>query len=152
MTRHEISVGEVILVSACLLGVHCRYDGNQTADENILALAGQYRFVPVCPEQLGGLPTPRSPVELRNGRAMTDDGQDVTRAFERGAQECCRLARLLGARTAILQPRSPSCGLAQIYDGSFSGRLIAGQGLCARALAREGLAVLSADDISFLRS
>lgn len=151
MTRHEIAPGAPVLVSACLLGVYCRYDGQRIEHKAVMRLAGHFRLIPVCPEQLGGLPTPRDSVELLQGRALTRAGLDVTAAFACGAAEACRIGRLLGACAAILQPRSPSCGAEHIYDGSFSGRLIPGQGLFARALLRDGLAVYSADNLSFLR-
>lgn len=136
-----------ILVSACLLGANCRYDGKGQANPKILALAEQHELVPVCPEQMGGLPTPRPPAEIREKRCINRLGQDVTEAFERGAQQAVYLAKALGCQAAILKSRSPSCGLGQIYDGSFSGQLIPGNGFCAQALKAAGLEVYSDEQL-----
>ena len=132
-----------ILVSACLLGVPCRYDGTGTADARILSLAQKYHLIPVCPEQLGGLPTPRPPAERHDTRVLTRDERDCTAAFARGAEETLRLAKLFSCRIAILKANSPSCGSGQIYDGCFCGRLIPGDGMTAALLKAEGLTVLS---------
>ena len=99
------------------------------------------RLVPVCPEILGGLPTPRTPSERQGERVVSKTGADVTAAYQKGAEEALRLARLFGCRKALLKERSPSCGRGQIYDGSFSGRLIPGDGVTARLLEQEGIAV-----------
>ena len=135
-----------ILVSACLLGVPCRYDGTGTADARILSLAQKYHLIPVCPEQLGGLPTPRPPAERHDMRVLTRDERDCTAAFARGAEETLRLAKLFSCRIAILKANSPSCGSGQIYDGCFCGRLIPGDGMTAALLKAEGLTVLSEKD------
>jgi uncharacterized protein YbbK (DUF523 family) len=132
-----------ILVSACLLGVPCRYDGTGQADARVLAIAKSRPMIPVCPEQLGGLPTPRPPAERHDTRVLTRDERDVTAAFARGAQEALRLAKLFSCRIAVLKANSPSCGSGQIYDGCFRGRLIPGDGLTAALLKEEGLTVLS---------
>jgi uncharacterized protein YbbK (DUF523 family) len=140
-----------ILVSACLLGVPCRYDGTGFADERILALSKKRHLIPVCPEQLGGLPTPRPPVEQHDTRVLSRDERDFTAAFARGAEETRRLARLFCCRIAILKANSPSCGSGQIYDGCFRGRLIPGDGMTAALLKQDGLTVLSEkDDLSSL--
>lgn len=146
MTR-DVPEGAVVLVSACLLGVFCRYDGRCTSDDRVLALTRRFRLVPICPEQLGGLSTPRPPVELRQGRAVCIDGFDVTEAFQRGVEQVAHIASLTGARTAILQPRSPSCGVGLIYDGTFSGRLVPGQGMLATCLEQTGVRLFSPDDL-----
>ena len=135
-----------ILVSACLLGVPCRYDGTGHADARVLALAKKRHLIPVCPEQLGGLPTPRPPAERHDTRVLTRDERDFTAAFTRGAEETLRLAKLFSCRIAILKSSSPSCGSGQIYDGCFCGRLIPGDGLTAALLKQEGLTVLSEKD------
>ena len=140
-----------ILVSACLLGVPCRYDGTGTADERILALAKKRHLIPVCPEQIGGLPTPRPPAERHDTRVLSRDERDFTAAFVRGAEETLRLAKLFPCRIAILKANSPSCGSGQIYDGCFRGRLIPGDGMTAALLKQAGLTVLSEkDDLSSL--
>lgn len=147
MTRTDLLPGEPVLVSACLLGVYCRYDGRCESDARVVALAERHIVVPVCPEQLGGLPTPRAPVELCQGRALTDHGVDLTEAFRRGAAQVETIARLTGARVAVLQPRSPSCGIGIVYDGSFSGTQIAGHGILAEALEKMGLLLLVPGDL-----
>lgn len=135
-----------ILVSACLLGVPCRYDGTPAADPQVLSLADGHALVPVCPEQLGGLPTPRPPAEIRDGRVVTKAGADVTDAYRRGAEATAALAQTLGCRCAVLKARSPSCGSGHIYDGSFSRRLVDGDGLAAAVLKREGIRVLNEEE------
>ena len=130
-----------ILVSACLLGAACRYDGRDNAVDDIMALGKRYPLIPVCPEQLGGLPTPRTPAERLGGEVVTRDGAVVTDAFARGAAQACRLAELFGVGRALLKARSPSCGAHAVYDGSFSGRVVPGSGVTAQALRDMGVAV-----------
>lgn len=140
-----------VLVSACLAGLHTRHDGRASTDERIAALVREGRAIPVCPEQLGGLPTPRRPAEIRGGdgadvlagraRVIDEAGEDVTEAFLRGAEETLRLARLAGAKGVILKARSPSCGAGAIYDGTFSGARRPGDGVTAALLRREGVEV-----------
>ena len=140
-----------ILVSACLLGVPCRYDGTGKADERLLALAKTHPLIPVCPEQLGGLSTPRPPAERNGERVLTQSDEDVTDAFRRGAEQTLSLARLLGCKAAILKANSPSCGSGSIYDGSFLKRLIPGEGMTAALLRQNGITVLSEqNDLSAL--
>ena len=143
----EFQPGSRILVSACLLGVACRYDGLAATDSRVAALGERFALIPVCPEQLGGLPTPRCCVELRQGRAVTRDGADLTDAFALGAEQVLHIARLTGARAAVLQPRSPSCGIDRVYDGTFRGNLIPGQGMLAALLVREGFSLYSPDEL-----
>ena len=130
-----------ILISACLLGTACRYDGKSKAYPLAEALATRHQLVPVCPEQLGGLPTPRTPSERRGERVITAEGADVTAQYRRGAEEALRLCRLFGCEAAVLKERSPSCGDGQIYDGTFTGALTAGQGVTAQLLEENGVAV-----------
>lgn len=134
-----------LLISACLLGVACRYDGQSKPlpSEKIDALREKYLLIPVCPEQLGGLPTPRLPCELSDGRAIRSDGADLTDAYTKGADETLRLAKTLGAKSALLKAKSPSCGSGRIYDGSFSGTLIDGDGVTAALLKANGINVFS---------
>lgn len=134
-----------ILVSACLLGIPCRYNGTLAESDAVWALAGRHELVPVCPEQLGGLPTPRQPIELRGDRALEKTGRDVTRECVRGAELAVQLARRLGCTHAILKQNSPTCGCGRIYDGTFGGVRIDGDGLAARALKENGVAVFSDD-------
>ena len=129
----------VIIVSACLMGVRCRWDGGSNETDALAALEGRVHMVPVCPEQLGGLPTPRPPAERQGGRVITADGRDVTAAFCRGAAETGAIVRRLGAKYALLKARSPSCGVHFIYDGTFTHTLIPSGGLAAEALRAMGV-------------
>ena len=114
---------EKILVSACLLGVPCRYDGGGNLVKALekMVQEGKVNLIPVCPEIMGGLATPRTPCERQDDKIIAKDGRDCTEAFEKGAKEVLRLAKLYGCRYAILKERSPSCGYGKIYDGSFPG-------------------------------
>ena len=140
---------EPILISACLLGAKCRYDGKSKplSDEKIEELDRRYTLIPVCPEQLGGLPTPRLPCEIQGGRVIRKDGVDVSESYLRGAEETLRLLRLFGIKKALLKAKSPSCGAGKIYNGSFSGTLTDGDGITAALLKANGVEVLSEDDI-----
>lgn len=138
-----------LLVSACLLGVCCRYDGVSKSHPLAAALAERHTLVPVCPEQLGGLPTPRPPAERRDGRVVTQNG-DVTEQYRRGAEETLKLCRLLGCEAAVLKERSPSCGYGDIYDGTFSGTLTAGNGVTAELLSAHGIQVYGESQIEEL--
>jgi 2-keto-4-pentenoate hydratase/2-oxohepta-3-ene-1,7-dioic acid hydratase in catechol pathway/uncharacterized protein YbbK (DUF523 family) len=117
-------------------GALCRFDGRCAADERVVALAGRHTLIPVCPEIYGGLPTPRPPGEIRDGRVIDRTGLDVTEAYARGAEAALAFARLPGCHPAVLKARSPSCGAGQIYDGHFSGRLVPGDGLTAALLKK----------------
>lgn len=135
-----------ILVSACLLGLPCRYDGQAKPCERVIALRAKHTLIPVCPEQLGGLATPRAPSEIRGKRVVTREGGDNTAAFLSGAAQACRLAALLSCEAAILKGNSPSCGVGRVYDGTFSGTLTKGDGVTAAALKSAGLTVMREDD------
>ena len=139
-----------MLISACLLGVECRYDGGGPVLPALDALMARYELIPVCPEQLGGLPTPRTPAERQGDRVVDREGRDVTEAFSLGAAQACHLARLYGARLALMKARSPSCGCGEIYDGSFSGRRIPGSGITAERLTAMGVAVYTEADAEAL--
>ena len=139
-----------ILVSACLLGCPCRYDGTAKADPRVLALMERHTLIPVCPEQLGGLPTTRLPSERREGGVFDRGGKDVTAQYRQGAEEVLRLARLYGCTHAVLKERSPSCGSGQIYDGSFSHVLVPGSGVAAELLAQNGITVLGESQADIL--
>ncbi len=142
-----------LLISACLLGTPCRYDGKtKPLSEHILsALAEQYLLIPVCGEVLGGLPTPRIPAEVQpDGCVLRRDGVDVTDAYRRGADEVLKYARLTGAKTALLKARSPSCGCGKIYDGSFTNTLCAGNGITAQALLDAGVTVFTEESLAAL--
>lgn len=139
-----------VLVSACLLGDPCRYDGASTPCEAVVAFAREHEVVPICPEQLGELPTPRTPSEIQpDGRVVDREGIDRTEAFERGAREAVAIAHERGCHQAILKSRSPSCGVGEIYDGTFAGMLVPGEGKAAAALRAAGLDVC--DELDFAR-
>ena len=127
---------EALLISACLMGFNCKYNGgsNVLPPEALAALKRRYRLIPVCPEAAGGLPTPRVPSERRGDRVITRDGRDVTEAFRKGAEIAARLAEKYRIRRALLKSNSPSCGSGTVYDGSFSGILIRGDGITAEVL------------------
>ena len=130
-----------LLVSACLLGIPCRYDGRSKADARIQALAEKYELIPACPEELGGLPTPREPSERRGEHVVMRSGRDVTAEYRRGAEAALTLCLQNGCKAAVLKEKSPSCGCGQVYDGTFSRRLIAGDGVTAELLKAHGIAV-----------
>ena len=134
-----------LLVSACLLGVCCRYDGQSRPDERVLSLGKRHTLIPVCPEQLGGLSTPRCPCERQGDRVAARDGTDRTEAYLRGAEEAFRLYSVLGCQAAVLKAKSPSCGAGRIYDGTFSGTLRPGDGVTAELLKARGVRVLDED-------
>ena len=136
-----------VLISACLLGVSCRYDGQSKAYPLVEELCRRHEVVPVCPEQLGGLPTPRVPAERQGAQVVTKEGGDVTAQYLRGAAEAVHLARKLGCTVAILKERSPSCGSGEIYDGSFTGKLIDDAGVLAQALLDAGYIVMDNEDL-----
>ncbi|MBA4385039.1 MAG: DUF523 domain-containing protein [Anaerolinea sp.] len=136
-----------IIVSACLAGLNCRYDGSAKPCEKVIQLVAKGRAVPVCPEQLGGLPIPRQSSERVGERVLRKDGADVTAEFFRGAEESLKLAKMIGATQAILKSRSPSCGCNQIYDGTFSGTLIPGDGVFTALCKASGIAVITEEEL-----
>ena len=139
-----------ILISACLLGCRCRYDGASKLHPLISDLAARHALVPVCPEQLGGLPTPRVPAERQGDRVVTAAGADVTEQYRRGAEEAWRLCRTLGCAAAVLKERSPSCGCGAVYDGTFSGTLTAGDGVTAELLRARSIPVYGESQLETL--
>ena len=132
---------ENILVSACLLGVSCRYDGKSKPNENVIALKDRYNLIPVCPEIMGGLPTPRTASEIQGSQVVMGDGKNVTKEYRKGAEEVLKLCRLFGCKRAVLKEKSPSCGCGKVYDGTFSGKLIDGNGITAKLLMENGIEV-----------
>lgn len=135
-----------LLVSACLLGERCRYDGRASESPAVQALGKRFELVPVCPEVLGGLTTPRLPVERRGLRVVRSDGADVSAAFRLGAERTLAVARERNVAAAILKSRSPSCGVGRIYDGTFSGRLRDGDGITAEWLRCAGIPLFDEND------
>jgi uncharacterized protein YbbK (DUF523 family) len=138
-----------LVVSACLLGVHCNHLGAASPSAAVADLSARYRLVPVCPEVAGGLPTPRPAAERQDdGRVVTSDGVDVSGAYERGAQHAVAVALASGASSAVLKARSPSCGCHEIYDGTFTRTTVAGEGVSAAALRGAGVVVWSEEDVA----
>ena len=137
---------EKYLVSACLCGVNCKYNGKNNLNEKCLELFKEGRAILVCPEQLGGLKTPRDPSEIKGNKVISIENQDVTIQFQRGAEETLKIAKMAGIRKAILKEGSPSCGPHFIYDGSFKGIKIEGEGLLASLLRKNNIEVISSDN------
>ena len=137
---------EKILVSACLLGVNCKYNGGNNYNENIEEYLRDKEIIPICPEIYGGLPTPRVPSEIRNNKVFTEDNIDVTENFKKGAEETLKLAKRLGVTKALLKSKSPSCGYKKIYDGTFTNQLIDGNGITTRLLLENGFEILTEKD------
>ena len=140
-------MADIKLCSACLVGVACRYDGKSKPSEKVLELAKKEILIPVCPEQLGGQKTPRDNSEIKNGRVISVTGRDETDEFIRGANEVLKIAKLYNIKEAILKQRSPSCGCGQTYDGTFTGKLIKGNGITTDLLIKNGIKVISEDDL-----
>ena len=134
-----------IAVSACLLGHNCKYNGGNNRSQKVLDYIEGHEVIPVCPEVTGGMTTPRVPVERKGDKAINRDGEDVTEFFRRGVEKT--MEKMQDIDLAILQPRSPSCGCKQIYDGSFTKTLIAGKGMFAQALAEAGIPMMDGDDV-----
>ena len=142
---------EKILISACLIGDKCRYDGHTNYSPKIRDLLDKYELIPFCPECEGGLPTPRNPSEIqKDGTVKMDNGKDVTKNYLRGADKALDICLCLGIKIAILKDRSPSCGSTKIHDGSFSGKVIDGEGITTSLLRRKGIKVISEDEIDTL--
>ncbi|MGB9683777.1 MAG: DUF523 domain-containing protein [Candidatus Bathyarchaeota archaeon] len=135
------------LCSACLLGVKCRYNGKSALNRKVVALLKAEVLIPVCPEQLGGLPTPREPAEIRGKRVITRSGKDVTENFLQGARQVLKLAKLFGVKEAVLKQGSPSCGCGRIYNGTFSGKTVKGDGVTTALLKKNGIKVITEEDL-----
>lgn len=137
-----------ILVSACLLGKNCKYNGGNNLNQGVMDFVEGHEVIGVCPEQLGGLSTPRLPAEIVDGVVTNKEGVSVDAEFRKGAQAALAAALENKVDLAILQSRSPSCGVKEIYDGSFSGKKIKGQGVFAKLLSAHGIKVLDAEDVA----
>ena len=136
-----------IIVSACLLGCDCRYKGDNCKNERIINLSKEHTIIPVCPEQMGGLSTPRDPSEIVGNQFISNKGKDVTKEYTKGANMALNIAKLNNAKIAILKYKSPSCSKGMIYDGTFSGRLIKGNGITADLFIRNGIDVYTEDEL-----
>jgi uncharacterized protein YbbK (DUF523 family) len=135
------------ICSACLMGINCRYDGGNNRNEKLIKLAKAEIIIPICPEQLGGLATPRPPAEKVENSILTKSGEEVTAAFQKGAEEVLKICQFYKISEAILKQRSPSCGCGQIYDGTFSGNMIEGDGITTSLLKKHGLRIISEEDL-----
>ena len=137
------------LISACLLGINCKYSGgnNLLPEEKLQKIMDEYELIPVCPEVYGGLPAPRMPSERVGDKVVSKDGKDVTAEYKKGAEAALKLAETFGAELAILKENSPSCGSGKIYDGSFSGTLIDGYGVTAEKLKTNGIIIIGESKI-----
>lgn len=151
-----------VLISACLLGINCRYDGKSNKVSLLSSLMDKFTLIPVCPEQLGGMTTPRLPSEIIGGKAsnvfegkakvVNSEYQDVTYNFVKGAREALYIAKVYKCKTAILKSNSPSCGYGAVYDGTFNGKLINGNGICVEMLINDGIEIFSEKDLSYFIS
>ena len=135
----------MFLVSACLAGVNCRYDGGNCYNKDIYEMVNKGLAIPICPEIIGGLPTPREPMETMDNNVYTKiidkDGNNYTELMLKGADECLRFAKLNNVKVAILKSKSPSCGFGQVYNGEFNGSLIKGNGITSELLAKNGIKI-----------
>ncbi|GAG32099.1 unnamed protein product [marine sediment metagenome] len=135
------------LCSACLLGIKCRYDGKSKKDKKVIELSKKEALIPVCPEQLGGLATPRESSEIKGDKVLTQSGKDIMENLQKGAEEVLKLVKLFGTKEAIFKQRSPSCGCGQIYDGTFSGKIIKEDGVTTALLKKNGIKVISEKEL-----
>lgn len=145
------------LCSACLSGIKCRYDGRSKPNNKIIKLSKREILIPVCPEQLGGQSTPRPDAEICGGSGIDvlnkkatviePDGKDISEYLINGAKQVLKIAKLLGIKKAILKQKSPSCGCGQIYDGTFSHKIIKGDGVTTALLKKNGIKVLSEENL-----
>lgn len=143
------------LISSCLAGVNCRYNGGNSENKVVLKLVKEGKAIAVCPEQLSGLPTPRVPCEIiidKNGnkKIINKDGKDLTKEFIEGAEKTLAIAKAKGIKKAILKSKSPSCGCGLVYDGTFSGTLVKGNGLAAELLIKNGFEVYTENDLEII--
>lgn len=140
-----------LIVSKCLLGYPCRYDGKSVPSQAVIDLQNKYELVPVCPEELGGLLTPRIPAEIVGDRVIRKDGKDITLEYTSGAVAALEIARENNCTVAILKSKSPSCGKGKIYDGTFSGRLTDGDGICVRLFKKNNIDIFTEDETDKLK-
>lgn len=134
-----------VIVSACLAGINCRYDCQNKLNQKIKKMLEDGEAIAVCPEQLGGLSTPRSPAENQSNKIINKNGEDVTAQYQKGAAEALKIAQSIGAKTAFLKTKSPMCGYQYIYDGGFNGALVEGHGVFAELLVKNNFNIISVD-------
>ena len=138
---------EKILVSACLLGVNCKYNGKNNKNDKVLEYIKDKYVIPICPEDFGGLPTPRIPSKINNKRVINKEENDVTNNFVTGANKVLEIAKTLGIKKALLKQKSPSCGSGKIYDGTFTGNIINGDGITTKLLKENNIEVITEEDL-----
>lgn len=138
---------ENVLISACLLGINCKYSGGNNYKKQVDLLKEKYNLIPICPEIYGGLETPRDPSEIVDSKVLNKKGIDVTYQFKKGAEETLKLAEFYKVKLAILKEKSPSCGFEEIYDGTFSGKLKKGNGITAELLFKNGIKIIGESNI-----
>ena len=137
---------EIILISACLLGEKCRYDGKSKPVANILKLKEFFDLIPICPESLGGLKIPRAPAEIQGDKVINKNNKDVTENYNTGAYWASAVAKMKNVKLAVLKEKSPSCGVHFIHDGSFTDKIIEGQGITTRKLIKQGIKVINEEE------
>jgi len=135
------------IVSACLAGIDCAYDGKSRRCEKVVEIVKSGKAIPVCPEQLGGLPTPRIPAEIQNGKVNNKESEDVTENFQKGAEEALKIIQMINCKEAILKSNSPSCGKGTIYDGTFNHVKVPGNGIFADMCLKNGINVKTENEI-----
>lgn len=140
-----------IIISGCLFGNNCRYKGDNCKSEELLALSKEHTLIPICPEQMGGLSTPRNPAEIVGDRVISNKGDDVTAEYNKGADTALYIARLNNADVAVLKANSPSCGKGIIYDGTFSGNKKEGNGVTVKKFLDAGIPVFSENELDELK-
>jgi len=138
---------EIILCSACLLGIKCRYNGKSKISKKIIDFSKKAILIPLCPEQLAGLPTPREEAEIKNKKVITKSNKDVSKYFQEGAREVLKIAKLYKVKKAILKQKSPSCGFGQIYNGNFEGVVIKGNGITADLLKKDKIKIITEENL-----
>ena len=138
---------EIILVSACLLGTNCKYNGKNNKNEKVLEYIKDKYVIPICPEVFGGLSTPRIPSEISDNKIINKDGIDVTKYFVDGANKTLDIAKTLNIKKAILKQKSPSCGCGKIYDGTFTNNIINGDGITTRLLKENSIEVITEEEL-----
>lgn len=134
---------EYVLISACLLGVNCKYNGENNYQEEVEKIIKEYNVIPICPEIYGGLSTPRIPSEIKDNKVINKNNEDVTKYFVKGATETLKLAKMLNVKKAYLKAKSPSCGAGKIYDGTFTNTLTEGYGITAKLLKENGIEIVT---------
>lgn len=137
-----------ILVSACLLGINCKYNGLNNYNIDVVNFVKKHEYLPICPEQLSGLNTPRIPIEIKNGKVIDENGNDFTIMMEKGCQEVQKYIDLFKPSLAILKAKSPSCGYKRIYDGSFTKTIIEGNGTAASLIEKNNIKIITEEEIN----